>query len=258
MLMVLSPAKTLDYISPLATSKNTQPLFIAKSQQLIEICKKRSPAQIATLMKVSDKIATLNAVRFSQWSPVVTPENGRQAILAFKGDVYTGLEAQTMKESDFDWAQTHLRMLSGLYGVLRPLDLMQPYRLEMGTKLENEAGAHLYAFWGNLITDTLNEDLLSQNDDVLVNLASNEYFKVVNSRLLKGRIITPVFKDWKNGQFKNISFFAKKARGMMARFIINERIVDIEKIKEFDCAGYAFCEKDSTKNEWVFKREGKE
>lgn len=256
--MVLSPAKTLDYTSPLATSQNTQPLFISKSQQLIDICKKLSPAQIATLMKVSDKIASLNAVRFSQWSSDVNPQNGRQAVLAFKGDVYTGLEAQSMNEDDFEWAQKHLRILSGLYGLLRPLDLMQPYRLEMGSKLENESGAHLYAFWGNIITQALNEALLLQNDhsfdNVLVNLASNEYFKAVKMAQLKGRIITPVFKDWKNGQFKNISFFAKKARGMMTRFIIDGRIKDVEEIKKFDTAGYAFCEKDSTENEWIFKR----
>ena len=255
MLMLISPAKTLDYVSPLAVTRHTLPLFISESARLIEICKKWTPAEIAKRMKVSDKIASLNALRFNDWSVRVTSDNARQAILAFKGDVYTGLNAQTMQASDFDWIQEHLFILSGLYGILRPLDLMQPYRLEMGTSLKNEHGPNLYSFWGERLTQTINERLQVKKEGVVLNLASNEYFKSIKPSLLKGQIITPVFKDWKNGQFKVISFFAKKARGMMVRFIIDGRIEQVEEIKSFECAGYSFCKKDSTATEWVFTRQ---
>ncbi|MDD1794153.1 peroxide stress protein YaaA [Enterovibrio sp. ZSDZ42] len=255
MLIVVSPAKTLDYQSPLATERFTQPTLTEHSQQLIEVCRQLTPADISSLMKVSDKIAGLNAARFSEWSPTFTQDNARPAILAFKGDVYTGLDAETLSDEDFSWAQDHLRMLSGLYGLLRPLDLMQPYRLEMGTRLENPRGTNLYQFWGDIITDSLNQALQAQGDKVLVNLASNEYFKSVKPKTLDGQIITPVFKDCKNGQYKVISFFAKKARGMMARYIIDNRIDSVDALKAFDTAGYWFSAEESNDKELVFKRE---
>lgn len=255
MLIVVSPAKTLDYESELATDKFTQPELVTHSAELIEECRKLTPSDVAQLMKVSDKIAGLNVARFQQWSETFTPENARQAILAFKGDVYTGLEAQTLSEADFEYAQQHLRMLSGLYGLLRPLDLMQPYRLEMGTKLVNGRGSNLYQFWGDIITDKLNVALQAQGDNVLVNLASNEYFKSVKPKLLDAQIVTPVFKDCKNGQYKVISFYAKKARGMMARYIIDHRIDSVAALTKFDVAGYYFVEQESTATELVFKRE---
>ncbi|MCG7497603.1 peroxide stress protein YaaA [Vibrio sp. Of7-15] len=255
MLIVVSPAKTLDYESPLATNTYTQPELVDHSVELIEQCRQLTPSDIATLMKVSDKIAGLNAARFEQWQPEFTQENARQAILAFKGDVYTGLDANSLTEDDFQYAQQHLRMLSGLYGLLKPLDLMQPYRLEMGTKLANKRGTNLYQFWGTVITEKLNQALSEQGDDVLVNLASNEYFKAVKPKSLEAKVITPVFKDCKNGTYKVISFYAKKARGMMARYIIEKRLDNVEQLKEFDVAGYYFVEAESTTTEFVFKRE---
>jgi len=255
MLIVVSPAKTLDYESPLSTERHTQPELINHSAELINVCRTLTPADISQLMKVSDKIAGLNAARFEEWSETFTAENSRQAIFAFKGDVYTGLEAETLSESDLEFAQNHLRMLSGLYGLLKPLDLMQPYRLEMGTKLANDRGANLYQFWGNIITDKLNEAINAQGDNVLINLASNEYFKAVKTKTLDAQVITPVFKDCKNGQYKVISFYAKKARGMMARYIIENRIDSVKQLEAFDTAGYYFCAAESTATELVFKRE---
>ncbi len=255
MLIVVSPAKTLDYESPLVTEQYTLPELTEHSQQLIEVCRELTPMDIARLMKVSDKIAGLNAARFAEWVPTFTPENARPAMFAFKGDVYTGLAAETMTDEQIAYAQQYFRMLSGLYGLLRPLDLMQPYRLEMGTKLENPRGANLYQFWGNIITDKVNLALAEQGDDILVNLASNEYFKSVKPKQVKGTIITPVFKDAKKGQYKVISFYAKKARGLMARYIIDNQIDSIEKLKEFDAAGYYFVAAESTATELVFKRE---
>lgn len=255
MLIVVSPAKTLDYESPLATEKFTQPELIEYSKELIDVCRKLTPADVASLMKVSDKIADLNVGRFQEWSETFTTENSRQAIFAFKGDVYTGLEAETLSDADFEYAQKHLRMLSGLYGLLKPLDLMQPYRLEMGTKLANEKGSNLYQFWGNVITDKLNEAIAEQGDNVLINLASNEYFKAVKPKNLDAQLITPIFKDCKNGQYKVISFYAKKARGMMARYIIENRIESVADLTKFDTAGYYFVEEESTPTDLVFKRE---
>ncbi|MEQ4530024.1 MAG: peroxide stress protein YaaA [Mixta sp.] len=254
MLMVISPAKTLDYTTPLATHRYTQPALLEKSQQLINIARDLSPAQIASLMSISDKLALLNAQRFNDWQPAFTPENARQAILAFKGDVYTGLEAERFSEADFDFAQQHLRMLSGLYGVLRPLDLMQPYRLEMGIKLANPAGKDLYSFWGETLTQALNEALATQGDDVLINLASDEYFKAIQPKKLNGQLIKPVFLDEKNGKFKVISFYAKKARGLMCRYIIENRLQAAEQLKAFNLEGYFFDEESSRGNELVFKR----
>lgn len=254
MLITISPAKTLDYESPLATTHFTQPELLKYSQQLIDECRKLSSSDIASLMKISDKLAGLNAARFGEWHPEFTPNNARQAILAFKGDVYTGMQAEHFSEDDFLFAQQHLRMLSGLYGVLRPLDLMQPYRLEMGIKLENKKGKDLYQFWGNIITDTLNKALDEQGDNILVNLASDEYFKSVNTKKLNAEIIKPVFLDEKNGKYKVISFYAKKARGLMSRFIIQEKLTNKIQLKEFELEGYRFNSAESEGNTLVFKR----
>lgn len=254
MLILISPAKTLDYQSPLATTRYTQPALLEQSQQLIGVARKLSAPQIKALMGISDKLADLNATRFHDWHPDFTPDNARQAILAFKGDVYTGLQAETFSEADFDFAQKHLRMLSGLYGVLRPLDLMQPYRLEMGIRLENPRGKDLYQFWGEEITQTLNAALEAQGDDVVVNLASDEYFRSVKPKALKGQIIKPVFLDEKNGKFKVISFYAKKARGLISRFIIENRLTKPEQLTGFNTEGYFFDPASSTHDELVFKR----
>lgn len=254
MLMVISPAKTLDYESPLATERFTQPDFLDDACELIDQLKELEPHQVSNLMGISDKLGQLNADRFQSWHTPFTPDNARQAILAFKGDVYTGLNAEDFSEEDFDFAQNHLRMLSGLYALLRPLDLMQPYRLEMGTKFENKRGKDLYAFWGNIITDEINR-LLDNDDGVLVNLASNEYFKSVKKKALNGRLITPQFKDFKNGQYKMISFYAKKARGLMCRYAIQNRITQADDLKAFNLEGYYFSEEQSDTNNWVFLRE---
>ncbi len=254
MLILISPAKTLDYQSELATTRYTQPELLDHSQQLIKIARKLSAQQIKALMGISDKLADLNATRFHDWQPDFTLKNARQAILAFKGDVYTGLQAETFTEADFDFAQQHLRMLSGLYGVLRPLDLMQPYRLEMGIRLENAKGKDLYQFWGETITNTLNDAIKAQGDDIVVNLASDEYFKSVKTQKLNAQIIKPVFLDEKNGKFKVISFYAKKARGLMSRYIIENRLTKPEQLTAFDSEGYFFDEALSGKGELVFKR----
>ncbi|WP_339804513.1 peroxide stress protein YaaA [uncultured Marinobacter sp.] len=254
MLMVISPAKTLDFESPLATSSHTQPAFLDESCRLVDQLKTLEPHQLSNLMSISDKLGQLNADRFRNWQVPFTPENARQAILAFKGDVYTGLAAERFAEEDFSFAQQHLRILSGLYGVLRPLDLMQAYRLEMGTRFENDRGKDLYAFWGSQITDALNQELAA-DDGVLVNLASNEYFKSVQKKHLNARLITPQFKDWKNGQYKMISFYAKKARGLMCRYAIENRITQADDLKGFDLEGYRFSVEDSTRDNWTFLRD---
>lgn len=253
MLMVISPAKTLDYESPLATEQFSQPDFLDDACELVDQLKTLEPHQISNLMHISDKLGQLNAERFQNWSLPFTPANARQAILAFKGDVYTGLAAETFSEADFEFAQTHLRMLSGLYGILKPLDLMQPYRLEMGTRFENRRGKDLYTFWGNQLTEELNR-LLDTDDGVLVNLASNEYFRSVRKKALNGRLVTPQFKDWKNGQYKMISFYAKKARGLMCRYAIENRITEADDLKGFDLEGYRFSTEQSDADNWVFLR----
>lgn len=255
MLVLVSPAKTLDYDNPAGTAEYTLPKLVDYSAQLIEECRKLTPAEIASLMKVSDKIAGLNAARFGTWSPIFTTENAKQALYAFRGDVYTGLDADSLPAEGIARAQKHLRILSGLYGLLRPLDLMQAYRLEMGTRLANKQGTNLYQFWGNTITDEVNLALEEQGDDILVNLASNEYFKAVKPKLVKGSIITPVFKDRKNGQYKVISFFAKKARGMMVRYILDNKVSTLAELIKFDSAGYHYCEAESTDASPVFLRE---
>jgi len=255
MLIVLSPAKTLDYETPPQTKKTTQPELLARSAELVEDARKLSPAGIGKLMGISDKLAELNHRRFMNWGEPFSLDNAKQAVLAFKGDVYTGLEADTMSAEDLAYAQKHLRILSGLYGVLRPLDLMQPYRLEMGLKFANRGGANLYEFWGADITNQLNRQLRALKSEVLVNLASNEYFRAVQTRALNAEIITPVFKDMKGGKYKVISFFAKKARGQMARYIIDQRLEDVVGIKKFREDGYRYNKAESTAREWVFTRE---
>ncbi|MNE17993.1 hypothetical protein D3C80_1109950 [compost metagenome] len=252
---MISPAKTLDYDTPPVTQRYTQPQYLDDSQELIVQLRELTPAQISELMHLSDKLAGLNAARFGSWTPAFTPENAKQALLAFKGDVYTGLDAESLSEDDFSYAQDHLRMLSGLYGLLRPLDLMQPYRLEMGTKLANARGKDLYAFWGTRISEWLNQALAEQGDDLLLNLASNEYFSAVKRNALKARIINTEFRDFKNGQYKIISFYAKKARGMMSRFVIQERINDPEQLKQFDVQGYYYSAEQSKPDNLVFLRD---
>ena len=255
MLMVISPAKTLDYETPPATTRYTQPEHLDHAQDLIAQLRDFSPAQIAELMHLSDKLAGLNAARFGSWTPTFTPHNAKQALLAFKGDVYTGLNAEDFDEDDFDFAQQHLRMLSGLYGVLRPLDLMQPYRLEMGTKLANPRGKDLYAFWGERISGWLNDALAAQGDQVLLNLASTEYFAAVKRKALQARIIDTEFRDLKNGQYKIISFYAKKARGLMARYVIKERLNSPAGLTDFAYQGYRYSPQHSQADKLVFLRD---
>lgn len=255
MLMVISPAKTLDYDTPPVTSNFTLPEHLDHAQELIDQLRELTPAQIAELMKLSDKLAGLNAARFGSWHPDFTPANAKQALLAFKGDVYTGLNAEDFSEQDFAFAQQHLRMLSGLYGILRPLDLMQPYRLEMGTRLANARGKDLYAFWGERISGWLNEALAAQGDDVLLNLASNEYFGAVRRKALNARVIDTEFRDLKNGQHKIISFYAKKARGLMARYVIKERLRDPAGLKDFNYQGYRYSAEQSGPDSLVFLRD---
>ena len=255
MLTVLSPAKTLDYETAPITQSATLPRFMDQSALLVEDARGLDPDGIRALMGVSEQIAHLNHERFMNWQSESNSDNAKQAVLAFKGDVYTGLQAETLSEDDLDFAQTRLRILSGLYGLLRPLDLMQPYRLEMGLKFANQRGKNLYEFWGEQLTDTLNADLVSAKTDVLINLASNEYFKAVKPKLLNADIITPQFKDLKNGQYKMISFFAKKARGVMARYIIDNRITEPEALKSFSEAGYYYSDAQSQGDQWIFLRD---
>jgi cytoplasmic iron level regulating protein YaaA (DUF328/UPF0246 family) len=254
MLIVISPAKTLDFDSVPISKEYTQPRFLAQSQLLVDDLKKLSVADVASLMKLSDKLAGLNMARFQTWAPPFDLSNAKQAVLAFKGDVYTGLDADSLDHDGFEFMQQHLRILSGLYGVLRPLDLMQAYRLEMGTKLSNVKGTNLYQFWGGQLRESI-ETELSKDGGVLINLASNEYFKALQAKNLNARIITPIFKDWKNGQYKIISFYAKKARGLMSRYIIDHKIENPEGIQQFDSDGYRFSPEMSQSDDWVFIRD---
>jgi cytoplasmic iron level regulating protein YaaA (DUF328/UPF0246 family) len=257
MLALISPAKTLDYESALPTDLHTLPRLLEHSQQLIDVSRKLSATDIANLMSVSEKIAKLNVDRFHDWQSDFNFSNARQALFAFKGDVYTGLDAYNLNDQKFEYAQKHLRMLSGLYGVLRPLDLMMPYRLEMGTKLHNSRGHNLYEFWGDKITNLINDDLEQANSELLVNNASDEYYKSVIERKLKAEIIKPVFLDQKNGKYKVISFYAKKARGLMARYIIENQLSKVEDLKSFNSDGYYFDANSSLQGELVFKRDEK-
>ena len=254
MLSVISPAKKLDFETPATTDIHSQPDFLDASRQLIDILRDYSPQQLSELMGISDKLAGLNAARFGEWQPPFTPGNAKPAAQAFQGDVYVGLEAASFSNDDNAFAQRHLRILSGLYGLLRPLDLIQPYRLEMGTRLANPAGKDLYAFWRETLTTALDQAVAESGSQVLVNLASNEYFKAIDKKRLEARVITPIFKDEKSGQFKIISFYAKKARGLMTAWMIRERLKDPEELKAFDVAGYAFNPAMSEGDTLVFTR----
>lgn len=254
MLTVISPAKTLDFATPAVTKEFSQPSQLRFSRQLNKHLRQLSSADLSQLMSVSSNIADLNVDRNKRWKTPFTLNNAKQALFAFKGDAYIGLDAASMDTDDLQFAQSHLRMLSGLYGVLRPLDLMQAYRLEMGSKLATESGSNLYQFWDARITDVLNKELKQMESSTLVNLASNEYFKAVKLKLLKGRVVTPVFKDYHNGEFKMIGFYAKKARGLMARFIIDNQINAVDQIKHFDRKGYVFDTSLSSEFEWIFTR----
>ena len=254
MLVLLSPAKSLDYESSLLTKKATKPRFIEESAELVSQLRKLSVGRLKKLMSISDSLAEVNHERYAMWEPDFNKDNSRQAILAFTGDVYQGLTLSDWTAADFTTAQKQIRILSGLYGVLRPLDLMQPYRLEMGTKFKNSGGKNLYDFWGDKITKVVNQDLKKSGSDTIVNLASNEYFSSVKAKELKGELITPVFKDEKNGTYKVISFFAKKARGMMADFIVRNGITEVEDLKKFKTAKYRFSKKESDDKTLVFLR----
>ncbi|WP_348943931.1 peroxide stress protein YaaA [Chitinibacter sp. FCG-7] len=250
MLMLISPAKTLDYTTPPTTAHFTLPDFLDQSQQLITVLREKSPSDIAKLMKISDELAVLNVGRYHSWHSDFNPGNAKQAVLAFMGDVYEGLAAKSLAPAQLDYLSYHLRILSGLYGLLRPLDLMQPYRLEMGTRLTNPRGDHLYHFWGTQITDTIN----ALEGHTVVNLASDEYFKAVKPKQLTARLITPVFEDYKNGQYKIISFYAKRARGLMVRYAALNGIEDAEQLKAFDLEGYQWIEQESDAQRWLFRR----
>jgi len=254
MLFLLSPAKKLDYDSVVATSEHTQPLFVKEAAELIKVLKKKSETEVSGLMDLSPALSKLNMQRYKNWTPVFTQDNARQALLAFNGDVYEGLQASSLKAADLKWAQKHVAILSGLYGVLRPLDLMQPYRLEMGTRLTNPGGTNLYQFWLKTITPYLNERLSKDKEPVVINLASEEYFKSVDLKALKARVVQCVFQDGKGSVFKVVSFHAKRARGLMARFAIEHRVTDVEQLKKFESEGYSFASEVSTPDKLVFRR----
>mgnify|MGYP001456092932 FL=1 len=255
MLAILSPAKTLDFDSPLTTDQHSAPEFTKESTALIKTLRQLEPSDIGSLMGISDKLAVLNHNRYAHWSAKFDDASGaRASLLAFKGDVYLGLDAQTLSKRDFTWAQKRLRVLSGLYGLLRPLDRIHPYRLEMGTALRNTAGKDLYEFWGGKVTQALNEALAEQRSKVLINLASNEYYKVVQAQNIDGRIVTINFKEWRRDAYRFVSFSAKKARGLMARYMIDHRAERADDLKAFDVEGYAFNEELSSRDEWIFTR----
>jgi cytoplasmic iron level regulating protein YaaA (DUF328/UPF0246 family) len=254
MLILISPAKTLDFENKPCTNVFTQPELLEYSEPLIDKLKQLSPKKLETLMGISNKLAILNADRYQQWEPPFTPENSKQALLAFKGDVFLGLEAEDFNQSEFDFSTKHLRILSGLYGLLKPLDLIQPYRLEMGTTFPIKGKKNLYQYWETIITDKINAILEEQQHDYILNLASNEYFKAVDTKKLIKPVIKVDFKEEKNGDYKMISFFAKKARGLMSRFIIKNGITAIESVKSFNYEGYGFNDALSIDGHWIFTR----
>jgi uncharacterized protein len=251
MYFLLSPAKSLDYDTPVAKDlPHTLPQFVPQSTELIQLLKTQSPQQIAQLMDLSDALSALNVARYQAWSPKFTAKNSKQAMLAFNGDVYEGLNAASLDAKDLAWAQQHVGMLSGLYGVLRPLDYMQPYRLEMGTKLANAKGSNLYRFWGTQIADYINAQLAADKEPVVVNLASQEYFKSVERKALQARVV----EEHKPAGYKVVSFFAKRARGMMARYAIEKRITTVKKLTSFNEAGYTYTAAASEPDRLVFRR----
>lgn len=259
MLAILSPAKTLDFESKLATRKHSEPVFVDESRQLIDRLKAMSPDQISSLMGISDNLGELNHRRYSEWQPDFPARQARPAILAFKGDVYLGLNGPSMSERDFSWAQKHIRILSGLHGLLRPLDRIRPYRLEMGTRLATEAGNNLYEFWGDKVTCLLNQALTQEHgakrgQPLLINLASKEYFQVLQPEKIEARIINVNFREMRNGQYRFLSFFAKKARGSMARYMVDQRVKTLTALRAFDYDGYAYNAELSKGDDWVFTR----
>jgi cytoplasmic iron level regulating protein YaaA (DUF328/UPF0246 family) len=254
MLFLLSPAKTLDYGSPIPDIPHTLPAFAADAGHLIGTLRRYSPQQVASLMEISDPLAALNVARYAAWSPKFTGRNSRQAVLAFDGDVYDGLQARRMGGAELEWAQRHLRILSGLYGVLRPLDWMQPYRLEMGTALKVGETRNLYQYWGRRIAASLNETLAADKTPVVINLASQEYFKAVDRKALKARVVDCVFEEWKGAGWRIIGFSAKKARGLMARYAITRRLETPRKLEAFDLEGYRFDAAASQPERMVFRR----
>ena len=255
MLFLLSPAKSLDYDTPAGALPHSLPGFVAQSAELIAELRQKSPQQIAELMTLSDKLAGLNVARYEAWSPKFSAQNSKQAVLAFNGDVYEGLDAKTLKPAQLDWAQQHVCILSGLYGVLRPLDWMQPYRLEMGTSLATAKGKNLYQFWGSQIADYLNERAAADTVPVIVNLASEEYFKAVDKKALKPRVVNCVFEERKAGKYKIISFMAKRARGLMVRYAIEHKLSAVKKLESFNMEGYQFSADVSTPERLVFRRQ---
>lgn len=255
MLFVISPAKALDYETPAHIKTFTQPLFVEQASELIAVLREKSPQQVADLMDLSDQLAGLNAARYQAWSPKFTARNSKQAVLAFDGDVYGGLDAKTLDEDELDWLQQHLCILSGLYGVLRPLDRMQPYRLEMGTRLKTGKGSNLYHFWGSQIAEYLNRRARADKSPVLVNLASEEYFKAVDLKVLQPRVVNCVFEEKKGAQYKIVSFFAKRARGLMVRYALQHRASTPEQLKGFDLEGYRFAPDASGTDRFVFRRD---
>jgi len=254
MLYLLSPAKKLDYDSPVHVERHTQPLFVDRAAELIKVLKGKSAGEIAELMSLSPALAELNAGRYAAWKKTFDQSNSRQAVLAFNGDVYEGLDAASLSAAQLDWAQEHVAILSGLYGVLRPLDLMQPYRLEMGTRLHTARGRNLYEFWGGDIARYLNERLAGERRPVVVNLASEEYFKSVDMGVLQARVVQCVFQDWKSGAWKVVSFHAKRARGLMARYAIQHKAKTPAGLQGFDSEGYAYDESASSEDRLVFRR----
>jgi uncharacterized protein len=255
MIFLLSPAKSLDYDTPAPPDlPSSKPLFTRDARELIATLQTKTPAQIAALMNLSDKLSSLNVARYQAWSSRVSSKNAKQAVLAFNGDVYEGLDAASLTNAQLMWAQDHVVSLSGLYGVLRPLDLLQPYRLEMGTPLVNARGKNLYQFWGSSVSDYLNQQLKKDKSPVVVNLASQEYFKVVDRKRLRARVVECVFEESKNGGHKVVSFFAKRARGLMARYAIEHSITQVELLQAFDADGYAFVASASSEDRYVFRR----
>ena len=254
MLFLLSPAKSLDYDTPVTLRSATRPKFIVESAALIEILKTRTADEIGTLMNLSPALASLNAQRYAAWSRTFNAKNSKPAVLAFNGDVYDGLNARTLVEADLAWAQQHVAILSGLHGVLRPLDRLQPYRLEMGTALSTPRGKNLYEFWGDSIAEHLNARIAADPSPVIVNLASQEYFRAADRKVLKPRVVDCVFEDWKGGRYKVISFFAKRARGLMARYAITKRVATPRTLERFNADGYAFDAAASEPDRLVFRR----
>lgn len=254
MQFLISPAKSLDYETPPHVASHSKPLFARQSAELIEVLKTQTPQQVSTLMKLSDALAGLNVARYGAWSPKFTAKNSKQAVLAFNGDVYGGLDAKTLSEQQLVWAQAHVCILSGLYGVLRPLDWMQPYRLEMGTALATEKGKNLYQFWGSQISNYLNERAAADTSPIIVNLASEEYFKAVDRKTLKARVVSCVFEDFKGGKYKIISFNAKRARGLMLRYAIEKKLATVKKLEGFNAEGYRFDAEASAPDRLVFRR----